>query len=220
MMKRKFLPYYLFLITCSLLSCSLFIACTFDYGDQTTQNDKQPDIIMGDVNYTRVRNGSPEVNFQATQAERFEKKRTMNLEDFSFKQFSNHGKDVNAKGEGGYAQVKLDSGDVNISKGVSIRVDSEDVTIKTDKLSWQDDKHDLSGDADSTVDIQKSDGTAFTGKGFSANTRSRSFEFSGGIEGNYVDDKDAKANKAGPRDKKTESKEAESAKPPSPGASP
>ena len=37
------------------------------------------------------------------------------------------------------------------------------------------------------MDIQRSDGTVFSGMGFSADSRRRTWTFTGGVEGSYVD---------------------------------
>jgi hypothetical protein len=66
-------------------------------------------------------------------------------------------------------------------------VDSEDITIETESIFWEDEKRTLSGSDDHPVDIQRSDGTVFSGRGFTANSRSRTWSFTGGVEGSYVD---------------------------------
>jgi LPS export ABC transporter protein LptC len=164
-----------------------FTGCTFDYGEDSEENEDQPDIVMSDVEYVRIRDGDPVVRFRAEEAERYEKKQTMELRNFSFEQFENHGNGVNASGSAGNAHVNLDSGNILLENGIIIAVDSEDITMQTGTLSWQDEEHILSGAEGSIVDITRSDGTTFYGKGFTADTRSRTWEFTGGIEGTYID---------------------------------
>jgi LPS export ABC transporter protein LptC len=168
----------------------LFSGCTFDYGETSEADDSQPDIVMNDVEYVRIRDGDPVVRFRAESAERYEKKQTMELRNFSFEQFQNHGDEINAAGIAGSAHVDLESGNIILGDGISIEVDSEDITIRTDALSWYDEEHILTGEAGGIVDIARSDGTAFYGKGFAANARHRTWEFAGGIEGTYVDEDD------------------------------
>ena len=169
--------------------CIIFAACSFDYGN-TKPDSSKPDIVMRDVEYVRVRGGDPLVRFQAEYAERFEEKKIMNLESFSFEQFENHGTEINAIGKAGEASVELDSGNIKLSGTVRIAVESEDITIETATLQWKDKEKQLSGPPDDTVDIYRSDGTSFTGTGFSANARERTWIFTSGAEGSYVDDND------------------------------
>jgi LPS export ABC transporter protein LptC len=167
-----------------------FTGCTFDYGEASEENEDQPDIVMSDVEYVRIRDGDPVVRFRAQEAERYEKKQTMELRNFSFEQFENHGNGVNASGSAGSAHVDLDSGNILLENGIIIAVDSEDITLRTSTLSWQDEEHILSGEDSGIVDITRSDGTTFYGKGFTADTRSRTWEFTGGIDGTFVDEDD------------------------------
>ena len=161
-------------------------ACSFDYGN-TKADKSKPDIVMRDVEYVRVRGGDPLVRFQAEYAERYEKKKIMNLESFSFEQFENTS-EINATGKAGEASVEMDSGNISLTKGVQITVDSEDITIETASLNWQDRERRLTGQPDDDVEIRRSDGTSFTGRGFTADARERTWLFGEGARGSYVDD--------------------------------
>ncbi|AEF84506.1 conserved hypothetical protein [Treponema primitia ZAS-2] len=183
--KHKFLiSHFSFLIGIALV---LLGSCSFDYGDMESENEDQPDIIMGEVEYVRMRDGDPVVRFRAQLAERYEKRQTMELRNFSFEQFYNHGDDVNASGRAGNALVELESGNILLEKSIIIAVESEDITIETDNLSWEDEPRLLTGGEEDTVGIQRSDGTLFSGKGFFADARSRTWAFSGGVDGTFVD---------------------------------
>ena len=160
------------------------LACSFDYGEGSSDNDNQPDIIMKEVEYVRVRNGDPIVRFKAELAERYEKRQTMEIKNFSFEQFENKSDEVNAIGRAGTASVELDSGNIRMGDGVRLEVDSEDITIETQRLDWRDEEKELSA-GDERVTMHRSDGTNFWGQGFSANTRNRTWGFSSGIEGTY-----------------------------------
>jgi hypothetical protein len=127
------------------------------------------------------------VRFRAQQAERYENRQAMELQNFSFEQFYGHGNGVNATGSAGSGLVELDSGNIQLEQSIIIAVDSEDITIETDKLSWEDEKRILAGSNKHRVDIQRSDGTVFSGMGFFADSRRRTWSFSGGVEGSYVD---------------------------------
>jgi LPS export ABC transporter protein LptC len=164
--------------------------CTFDYGASAVEDTNLPDIIMNDVEYVRVRDADPVVRFQAQRAERYEKRQLMELRDFSFEQFGSHGEEINASGRAGTASVELDSGNIRLGEGVSLSVDSEDITIETERLEWQDKARTLSGEEGGAVNILRENGTSFTGWGFTANTRRRIWEFSGGVAGSYIHDDD------------------------------
>jgi LPS export ABC transporter protein LptC len=168
----------------------VLFSCSFDYGNKGEEENDQPDLIMEKVEYVRIRGGDPMVRFQAELAERYEARQIMHLKEFSFEQFENHGKEVNSWGNAGEASVELDSGNIQLSSGVRILVDSEDITILTDILRWQDKEKQLSGSPTGRVDIRRSDGTSFSGQGFSADARARTWVFDSGVTGVYVDSDD------------------------------
>jgi LPS export ABC transporter protein LptC len=158
--------------------------CSFDYGLPSGEARGRPDIEMEGVEYTRVRDGDPLVRFRADRAERWEERRIMELENFSFEQYE--GREVNAHGGAGTASVELDSGNIELENGVSIEVDSENLIIETGRLNWQDKERILSGPEEGAVVIRRSDGTFFSGQGFTANARSRNWEFTGEVSGTYI----------------------------------
>ena len=181
-----------------LFVAALFAACSFDYGDAAGADKSKPDIVMENLEYVRVRGGDPLARFQAEHAERWEERQTMELRNFSFEQMENHGETINAEGRAGLAVVQLDSGDISLKGGVRIRVDSEDVIIRTAELEWKDKPKTLSGREGDEVDIQRSDGTTFSGWGFFADARNRIWTFSGEVKGTYVEkDDEKKGDKAG-----------------------
>jgi LPS export ABC transporter protein LptC len=169
-----------------VLASFYVLSCSFDYGENTGMDSGLPDLVMNDVEYVRVREGDPQVRFKAEQAERYENRQLMELRNFSFEQFSNHGEDIDSTGKAAAARVELDSGNIGISGGVSLSVDSENITIETERLDWQDKERQLSGGPEAPVRIVRDDGTSFQGRGFTANTRSRSWEFAGPAGGVYI----------------------------------
>ncbi|MDR1177894.1 MAG: LPS export ABC transporter periplasmic protein LptC [Spirochaetaceae bacterium] len=180
----------------------LFVSCSFDYGDGSLADDNEPDIIMEDVEYTRVRGGELNLRFNAEDARRYEKKQLMELDNFSFEQYVSGGSDngeeggtgtmqADVTGSGGSAVIELGSGNVRVSNGVRVRVDSEDIRIETSSLDWKDEERLLEGSRGGQVLIERSDGTMMKGRSFSADTRRKAWEFGDGIEGTYVHEEEA-----------------------------
>jgi LPS export ABC transporter protein LptC len=183
--KKKNSSTYRIFAEISVLSVLFLVcACSFDYGN-LPPGSTQPDITMRDVEYTRVREGNPQVHFKAELVERYEQRQTMKLNDFSFEQY-NPGGGIDAAGSGGSASVDLNSGNIRLEGGIRIAIESEDIIIETPALSWQDKERMLSGSEKDTVRITRSDGTGFSGSGFSADARSRTWSFSLPVEGSYV----------------------------------
>jgi LPS export ABC transporter protein LptC len=164
----------------------LLASCSFDYGNQDGADKNQPDVVMDNVEYVRVRSGDPVARFQAEHAERFEERRLMALRNFTFEQFEKQTGDVNASGKVGSAEVNTDTGDIRMDDGVRIEVESEDIIILTTQLQWKDKERTLTGGSEDTVDILRENGTGFSGIGFSADARLRKWEFSGSVSGTYI----------------------------------
>jgi LPS export ABC transporter protein LptC len=167
-----------------------FFACSFDYGDNQDSDKNRPDIVMENLEYVRVRGGDPIARFKAEYAERWEDRQTMELRDFTFEQLEDGGETVNAAGRAGAARVQLESGDISLKNGVRINIESEDYNIRTAGLEWKDKEKTLTGGENAEVDIERSDGTSFTGKGFSADIRGRTWDFTGEVAGSYVETED------------------------------
>jgi LPS export ABC transporter protein LptC len=181
--------------TCSLLlpvlaCCSLLFACSFDYGNMGGGDENQPDLVMDNVEYVRIRSLDPQARLQAERVERYEKRRIMELRNFSFEQFDGHSETVNAYGRAGRASYEIDSGDIRMDDGVLIEVDSEDIAIETVRIEWKDKDRTLSGGPNDEVHVYRENGTSFTGIGFQSNARSRTWSFNDTVIGTYIHDDD------------------------------
>ena len=185
--ERSLFPLLITFRACCLLCMFLLAACSFDYGAGTGLENTRPDIVMENIEYIRVRGGDMLARFQAEHAERWEEQQIMELRNLTFEQMEDHGETVNVEGSAKVATVQIDTGDISLSGGVWISIESEDITINTAKLEWKDKEKAINGGEEEEVEVQRSDGTSFTGKGFSAEIRSRTWSFEGEVKGSYVE---------------------------------
>ena len=172
-----------------LALAGLILSCSFDYGEKD-EGDTLPDIIMENVEYVRMRSSEPQVRFLAETVERYEDLRIMDLQNFSFEQYGSSIKEINAYGRAGSASIEIDSMDLRLDDGVRIEVDSEDIAIETKWLEWKDKDKKITGGDEEEVHIIQDNGTSFSGIGFHADARLRSWEFSGGVWGTYYHEDD------------------------------
>ena len=170
-----------------LLCTFLLAACSFDYGAGTGLENTRPDIVMENIEYVRVRGGDMLARFQAEHAERWEERQLMEIRNLTFEQMEDHGETVNVEGAAKTAAVQIDTGDISLSGGVRVRIESEDIVINTAELEWKDKEKIIKGGEEEEVEVQRSDGTSFTGMGFSAEIRSRTWSFTGEVKGSYVE---------------------------------
>jgi len=169
---------------------SIFAACTFDYGESGSEERENPDLVMENVEYVRIRSSDPIARFKAERAERYEKQGVMKLHNFSFEQYGDKGTEVNALGEAGYASVIIESGDIFMDNGVRIVVDSEDIILETKQLDWKDEARTLASGDQNEVNIYQKSGTHFIGIGLFVNARNRTLDFSGNIHGTFVSEEE------------------------------
>jgi LPS export ABC transporter protein LptC len=182
------------MICCFAVSFFFLWSCSFDYGQSEVSSEEQPEIIMHDVDYVRVENGERMVQFVAEKAEQYEESRTMKLSNFSFTQFSNNEDTEDTSGFAGSGEINLDSKDVILNDNVNINAASEDMQILAEELSWKDSTKELDAGAEEEVNIERPDGTVLSGKGFSADLRTKTWEFSSGISGIYVHEEENEDN--------------------------
>ena len=185
--KQKILSFFPARISIPLIII-LLAACSFNYGDGEDSGSDRPDIVMENIEYVRVRKGNVLARFQAEYAERYEERQTMELKNFTFEQMEDRGETVNVEGTAGSAEVKLESGDITLSGGVVISIASEDIIINIPGIEWKDNEKTLMSNPNYDVDVTRSDGTNFSGRGFSADIRSRTWSFTDGVEGSYVEE--------------------------------
>jgi len=120
MIKNKLFSYCV--LFCLLASIFTNISCTFDYGDKESFGDDHPDLIMENVEYMRVRSASPLAKLQAERVERYEKQNLIKLQNTTFEQYDEQGKEVNISGKTGNATVEIDTGNIFMDSNVRIEV--------------------------------------------------------------------------------------------------
>jgi LPS export ABC transporter protein LptC len=203
MRKNRFRIIITFLVAFVMLDGS----CSFDYGNQDPVESTLPDIVMEDLDYVRVRAGSPQAHFTAERAERYDKRRMMELSALEFEQYNSATGELDAKGTAGGAEIELANGNVTLMDGIDLSVESEEVTLETDWLAWNDGERTLKGKEEEAVIIKQSGGTDFSGTGLSADVRGRQWEFAGGAEGAF--EQDDENGDAGEEDTDSESAKSE-----------
>ncbi|MDR2481644.1 MAG: LPS export ABC transporter periplasmic protein LptC [Spirochaetaceae bacterium] len=174
-----------------LIISSLFaalISCTFNYGDTVEESLDFPEITMENLEYVRVKDGSISAKLIAEIAEKYETKHTMNISNYEFQQYKPVSAEVEAAGNGGDASIDTANNNVKMSKGVNIRVDSEDFNLETVSLEWQDKQKILQGGKGDSVHISRKDGTDINGADFYADIMSRTWVFGTNVSGVYVNE--------------------------------
>jgi LPS export ABC transporter protein LptC len=169
-----------------ILSLFFVWSCTFNYGDKDPSEEEEPDLIMENVEYMRVRSGDPLARIVADRVERYENINLMKLENITFEQYGEKGDAVNVYGNVGIASVEIASGDIFMDRNVRLEVNAEDIILDTYQLEWKDEPKSISSGRNDPVYIYRNNGTMFTGIGLQGNARSRTWEFLGNVRGIYI----------------------------------
>ncbi|GHU22467.1 hypothetical protein FACS1894172_06090 [Spirochaetia bacterium] len=167
------MKYFIFFI-----GALFFGACSFDYGGTSGKDDDRPTLVLSDVEYIRMENGELILQFEADTVERFDAKSLMKCENFSFEHFENQ-----TAGQADTVSIELETGNLTMDGNIVVTSDSEETTITTGHLEWDDTKRTITGSPDDHTSIEKADGTSMSGWGFSAQLNSKSWEFSEGGQG-------------------------------------
>jgi lipopolysaccharide export system protein LptC len=182
-------PFLHFLVVFILVgTVSLLLSCSFDYSTISESEQEKPDLIMQDVDYVRVSDGKISLHMQADQIKRYESKRLLQVQNIHFEQYAKNSLEPDAIGAAGIAQFWTATSDAAFSEGVQIYITSEKLSIEAKSLQWNNSQKKLLGPLDGQVLLKKSDGSILVGKNFSADGRSRSWQFAGPVSGIYQED--------------------------------
>lgn len=168
----------------------LALACSFEYETPGAAN-QNPDMIFQEAEYVRITNGNPEIRVEAEEVRRYEAQHAMELDEFSFQQFNAAPVGtvdipaVNARGNAGTARMETDTGNFAMKKGLHMEVASEEITMETPEVFWKNKERILT--APGELNIVREDGTTMKGTGFTADIRSRTWEFESKVAGTVVD---------------------------------
>ncbi|MDR2490224.1 MAG: LPS export ABC transporter periplasmic protein LptC [Spirochaetaceae bacterium] len=178
----------------ALVGVTFIVSCSFDYETITDEDNSIPDIVLESMEWVRVRGGDPTAKLIAEKGERYEKSHIMELSNYSFEQYNTSSGAVDSVGEGGKARIELESGNIKMNENVIINVDSDDIKLDAEDLEWRDKERALSSGQYTMVHIMQDDGTDFSGAGFSADVRSRTWLFTAGAGGDfYLEDDEESA---------------------------
>ncbi len=164
----------------------LFVSCSLDYG---TQNEQQkrilPEMILSDVNFTRIEKFEDTATLQAATLEIFKEDDTIYGNDINFKSYDK--KKVTATGSSEFIKIDNRTSIYLLLGKTNINSIKNGITINSENLKWNDKTSQLTSDNDSIVTIHKQpdakNNTALTvtGSGFAFSALSLNYVFNGKV---------------------------------------
>lgn len=176
----------------AILAPALLLAsCSFDYDsakDPEALEESVPNSVQINYEHTVVENSQVVFRLRAGRAEYYSASNEIRLSNVSFAEYSPKDGTILTTGSAASAVFHTDTSNAELSGSFSVNSSANKARLSGDYLAWDDSRRVLEGRSDGSVSLSKDDGSWVTGRGFSADARSRSFAFSGRTEGYLVDD--------------------------------
>ncbi len=171
-----------------LCAAALASACSLDYQATDVEagdTSSIPDTAAVNITYRVVKSSRVNLELTADKSETFTSKKETILAGAHFVEYDQKGEAV-TDGKADSIVFNTESRDAKISGGVSVYSASQEGSISTEYLSWQDKGKILTADPNERVIIKKDDGSYLTGRGFQGDFRTKEIRFSGPVEGTYI----------------------------------
>jgi LPS export ABC transporter protein LptC len=163
-------------------------SCSLDYQDnQGTQelSDQIPEVIFTGFSHTAVKESKLVFTLEAEEAQLFQKQKRTVMTGVRFRQYDDNGK-ISIEGHANRAVYFTDTENAEIYGAVFFRSNQEEITMYAESLFWDHQQRMLTANAGEAVRIVKDDGSSISGRGFSADARKKSINYSSGVQGTYV----------------------------------
>ena len=175
----------IFLPVCLAAVCA---ACSLDYQDSAGQQELAeniPEAIFTDFSHMAVKETRLVFTLEASEARLFQKQKRTELTGVRFREYDDNGK-ISVEGRANRAVYHTDTENAEIYGAVYFRSNQEEITMYAESLFWDRKARMLTANAEEAVRIVKDDGSFITGRGFSADARKKSINYSSGVRGTYV----------------------------------
>jgi len=171
-----------------LIIASLYVsACSFDYGSELADDNSIPEMTMTGVTASRYENARLSVELRAMELEMYDADKIWTASGVEFVQYMNNGSGkIEAEGSAGLFLVDDAAEVYSLGESTSFRIVEDNLFLTASDLRWDRTKHTLSSGLSGRVELERGDGSVIVGTGFSANTLSREYEFSGVVSGTLV----------------------------------
>ncbi len=162
----------------------LATACSFNYAEGDGAGKTLPEMVITDAKAVRYESARVSIVFEASVLEVYDADKVWAASRVAFIDYANDGsKTVSMEGSAGLLLLDDKNGVYQLGDEASFRVVKDDVSLSAPDLKWRKRDNVLVGPRDGVVEMREGDGTVLRGSGFFADTLSRTYSFSGGING-------------------------------------
>lgn len=159
----------------------LISSCSLDYGKQTVVENDIPEITFSNAKMQRIENNKISMELNAGKLEQYKNSDVSFARRIDFKTWDDNGETETA-GKCDLISINSRSKKYALFGNIFVELPGEKMTMNAKSLLWYGDREQLVSGKNDIVSIVRDD-IKIDGTGFSASGISRSFSFSGNIEG-------------------------------------
>jgi hypothetical protein len=178
---------------------ALLPSCSIAYNNFQTDSSGVPEFLLETAVLTRYEDGKPSVRLEAGLFEQYQNDNAIYGSGTSFSVSSAEGEQT-ARGNCGLFSADTDTEIYTLFDSIRVESVRENFEIRASELKWSGDSGVLTSGQDTAVSIVRGKNAgdsgggsnfSLSGTGFSANTRERTYRFSGAVTGTFVTGEDA-----------------------------
>ncbi len=162
-------------------------ACRFDYDESIMAEDlseEVPDTVLKNFAQVMVKDSVPTFYIEAAISKSFGKRKETLFEGVHFQEYDKEGA-VITDGLADNAKMFNDTESVELWGSLFFYSKREEASLEGEYLFWDNEESTLSGKSDDRIQIIEDAGSVITGKGFFADSRTKSIRFDNQVSGTW-----------------------------------
>ena len=161
--------------------------CHFNYDESIMAEDladEIPETILKNFSQVMVKDAVPTFYIQASESRSYGKRKETIFKGVHFQEYDDTGKVV-TDGKADNAKMFNETESVELWGNLNFYSEREEASLEGEYLFWDNEKSSLSGKEDDRISILKNNSSEIAGKGFFADSRTKSIRFSSQVSGTW-----------------------------------
>ncbi|MBI9107093.1 MAG: LPS export ABC transporter periplasmic protein LptC [Spirochaetales bacterium] len=170
-----------------LLMLLFLTSCRFDYDESIIAEDLSeeiPDTILKNFAQVMVKDSLPAFYIEAAQSLTFGKRKETLFKGVHFQEYDKKGT-VITDGQADNAKMFNDTESVELWGNLFFYSKREEASLEGEYLFWDNEASTLAGKSDDRIQIIEDKGSIISGKGFFADSRTKSIRFDNQVSGTW-----------------------------------
>lgn len=149
--------------------------------------EEVPDTILRDFSQVMVRDSVPTFFIEADESKSFGKRKETIFMGVHFQEYDKTGMIV-TDGYAENAKMFSETENVELWGSLNFYSEREEASLEGEYLFWDNEASTLSGKAEDQINILKKSGSEITGRGFFADSRTKSIKFRSRVSGSWTNE--------------------------------